>query len=119
MERFRAPRVVATLAVAVLCFALGLATVWSFNAWATFKPFAAFGVLADKSWFDGIDWITSNLMLPVGGIALALFLGCTAAGNVLDEEVGGDGTGLAVLRWLLRLVVPVLIGWVLVAGVLG
>jgi len=119
VERFRAPRMVATLVVAGGCFALGLATVWSFNDWAEFKPFAAFGILADKSWFDGIDWITSNLMLPVGGIALALFLGWTAAGKVLDDEIGGNGTGLAVLRWLLRLVVPVLIGWVLVAGVVG
>ena len=119
VERFRAPRIVATLVVSGLCFALGLATVWSFNAWAEVRPFAAFGVLADKSWFDAIDWITSNLMLPVGGIALALFLGWSAAGKVLDDEVGGDGTGLAILRWLLRIVVPGLIGWVLVAGVVG
>lgn len=118
-ERFRAPRWVATLTVAGLCFALGLATVWSFNDWASVRPFAALGVLTDRTWFDAIDWITSNLMLPVGGIALALFLGWTAAAKVLDDQIGGAGTGLAVLRWLLRLVVPVLIGWLLVAGVLG
>lgn len=118
-ERFRAPRWLATLAVAGLCFALGLATVWSFNDWATVRPFAGLGILKDKSWFDAIDWITSNLMLPVGGVALALFLGWTAAGRILDDEIGGRGAGLAVLRWLLRLVAPALIGWVLVAGVIG
>jgi NSS family neurotransmitter:Na+ symporter len=119
VERFKAPRWIATLSVAGLCFGLGLATVWSFNVWADVRPFAALGILEDRNWFDAIDWITSNLMLPVGGIALAVFLGWTAAGQVLDDEVGGRGTGLAILRWLLRIVVPGLIGWVLIAGVAG
>ncbi len=118
-ERFRAPRWISTIAVAGLCFALGLATVWSFNVWAEVKPFAGLGILTDKSWFDGIDWITSNLMLPIGGIGVALFLGWTAAGKALDDQIGGNGTGLTILRWLLRIVVPGLIGWVLVAGVMG
>lgn len=118
VERFRCPRAVATIAVAAGCFALGLGTVYSFNVWADARPFAFFAPLADKSWFDSIDWITSNVMLPVGGILIAAFLGWTAAGRVMDDEIGGNGTGLAILRWLLRLVVPLIIGAVLVVGVL-
>ena len=41
-----------------------------------------------------IDWITSNLMLPVGGIAMAIFLGWTAAGRILDDEIGAQGRGI-------------------------
>jgi NSS family neurotransmitter:Na+ symporter len=119
VERFDAPRPATTLAIAVLCFLLGLATVFSFNIWAEFRPFAAFGVLQDKTWFDAIDWITSNLMLPVGGILIAGFLGWTAAGRILDDELGGSGAGIALLRWLLRLVVPAVIGAVLVTGILA
>lgn len=116
VERFRLNRITATLGVAALCFVLGIATALSFNTMAGARPFAAFGLLADKNWFDAIDWITSNLMLPIGGIAMAVFLGWTAAGRVLDDEVGGKGTGLTILRWLLRLVVPVVIGAVLIGG---
>ena len=61
--------------------------------------------------------LTSTLMLPVGGIAIALFLGWTPAGALLTDEVGGTGRGREALRWLLRLVVPVAIGAVLVAGI--
>ena len=119
VERFDTPRPATTLAIAVLCFVLGLATVFSFNIWADFHPFTAFGVLQDMTWFDAIDWITSNLMLPVGGILIAGFLGWTAAGRILDDELGGSGAGIALLSWLLRLVVPAIIGAVLVTGILA
>ena len=117
MERHRIGRFAATLWTAGLCGAMGMATVWSFNLLADVHPLAPFGLLEGRTFFDVIDWLTSNLMLPVGGIAIALFLGWTPAGRILTDEVGGTGRGREVLRWLLRLVVPAAIGAVLVAGI--
>ena len=31
--------------------------------------------LTGKNWFDSADWLVSNVMLPVGGLGVALFMG--------------------------------------------
>ncbi|BCW89395.1 hypothetical protein sos41_25580 [Alphaproteobacteria bacterium SO-S41] len=118
-ERYGIGRTAATLWTAILCGCMGMATVWSFNILADVHPFQPFGILKGKTFFDAIDWLTSNLMLPIGGIAIAGFLGWTAAGRILDDEIGGRGTGLEILRWLLRLVAPAAIGAVFMAGALA
>jgi NSS family neurotransmitter:Na+ symporter len=47
---------------------LGLATVFSFNIWSDFKIF-------DRTLFDLLDYLTANLMLPIGGFCVAVFAG--------------------------------------------
>ncbi len=34
-----------------------------------------FADITGKNWFDSADWLVSNLMLPVGGLGVALFMG--------------------------------------------
>ena len=58
------------------CLAAGLATVFSFNHWADWHPLGALDRFANSTVFDLIDEATSNLMLPVGGLAVAIFTGC-------------------------------------------
>lgn len=50
-------------------WALGLGTVLSFNYWAEIKWF--FG----KTFFDFLDFLTANIMLPLGGLLIAIFVG--------------------------------------------
>ncbi len=47
---------------------LGFGTIFSFNVWSTFKIF-------DRSIFDLLDYLTANLMLPIGGFCIAVFAG--------------------------------------------
>ena len=58
----------ASLQAGGIAWLIGLATVFSFNAWAAFKPFGL-------TLFDLIDYVTANLMLPLGGLAIAIFVG--------------------------------------------
>lgn len=53
---------------------MGLATVFSFNIWSDFKIF-------DRTLFDLLDYLTANLMLPIGGFCVAVF-----AGWIMKEE---------------------------------
>ncbi|MES9946021.1 MAG: sodium-dependent transporter, partial [Candidatus Thiodiazotropha sp.] len=39
-----------------------------FNIWSDFKIF-------DKTFFDLLDYLTANIMLPLGGLLIALFSG--------------------------------------------
>jgi NSS family neurotransmitter:Na+ symporter len=48
---------------------VGLGTVFSFNIWSDLKIF-------DRTIFDLLDYLTANIMLPVGGFCIAVFAGC-------------------------------------------
>jgi NSS family neurotransmitter:Na+ symporter len=98
-RRFGWTRARTAALVAALCFAAGLATVLSFNRLAHWQPTP----------FDLIDHLTSNVMLPVGGLALAIFAGWALPGSLLAEELALGPKGAALLRALLRWVTPALI----------
>jgi neurotransmitter:Na+ symporter, NSS family len=99
VRRARWRRGQAASALAAACFAAGLATVFSFNLWAHWK----------STPFDAIDHLTSNVMLPLGGLALALFAGWVLPAEVLRQELGLGARGSAVLRFVLRWVTPALV----------
>ena len=58
----------ASLYAGTACWVLGLGTLLSFNNWATATWFG-------KNVFELIDFITADLMLPAGGILIAVFAG--------------------------------------------
>jgi len=100
------PRGTATVLSSLTVWALGLVTVLSFNVWSDWHPLAAVPGLGQANWFEAIDHLTSNVMLPLGGFGLALFAGWITPDRLLCEELGLGRVALAVLRVLLRYVVP-------------
>lgn len=105
MRRLGWPRPLAAAAVSLGCFLGGLATVFSFNLWSHWKPTA----------YELIDHLTSNVMLPAGGLALAFFAGWALPRQFLVEELGLTPRGAALLHGLLRWLTPALIALTAVA----
>lgn len=106
-RELRWSRPASTAAAAVLCWALGLPSVLSFNLWAEWRPLAWLPGLASLSVFDALDHLASNVLLPLGGLALALFGGWVMSPPVLVRQLGLSRSGGRVLVVLLRYVVPV------------
>jgi len=50
----------------LVAWALGIGSVLSFNIWKDLKLFG-------KTYFDMMDYITANIMLPIGGLLIAIF----------------------------------------------
>jgi NSS family neurotransmitter:Na+ symporter len=99
-------RPLATLVSAGICWIAGFASVLSFNLWAGWFPLAALPSLAKATIFDLLDHLTSNLMLPIGGLALSLFVGWSLPTRFLVEELRLGHVATAILRALLRYVAP-------------
>jgi neurotransmitter:Na+ symporter, NSS family len=99
-------RPLATLVSAGVCWIAGFASVLSFNLWAGWFPLAALPSLARATIFDLLDHLTSNVMLPIGGLALALFVGWALPTRFLAEELRLGHAATAILRALLRYVAP-------------
>ncbi len=66
IERFHMSRVRATVIISSLIWLLGIGTVLSFNVW---KNVHLFGMDV----FDFMDYLTANIMLPLGGLLIVIF----------------------------------------------
>lgn len=117
VEHRDASRTVAALIVGGAIWALGLATVLSFNAWS-----GATVAFAGREFtaYSAIEYVTSNVALPLGGLAIALFAGWVMSkGSTLDEFERGASTGYGTWRLLIRWLVPIalLVMFLQLAGV--
>ena len=99
-------RKLATGIVVGLAWALGLLTVMSFGGWGFEFEFA--GAKKTDGIFDIVDIATTNFMLPLGGLAIALFAGWVMNSADTADELGvGQRTpGYRLWRVLVRFVAP-------------
>jgi neurotransmitter:Na+ symporter, NSS family len=96
----------ASVVCSLTCFVAGVPTVLSFNRWSDWYPLAAVQGFASATFFDLIDHLTSNVMLPIGALALALFAGWAVPASFLREQLQLGERGALVLMVLLRYVAP-------------
>ncbi len=80
---------------------LGVGTVLSFNLWSEVKLFG-------KTYFDLLDYLTANIMLPLGGLFIAVFaVWIMKEAHVREELAMINKTGYRAWRLLVRYVTPV------------
>lgn len=106
------------LVFGTLAWAIGLLTVFSFNIWSDVTPLGHFAAFAGKTIFDLIDYFTANVMMPLGGILMALFAGWLVKPAVLADDLNfGGATLFKAWLWMIRIVVPLAILWVLYTSI--
>jgi NSS family neurotransmitter:Na+ symporter len=66
---------------------LGLASVLSFNRWADVAPLSWLPGFADRTPYEIIDYVTANVMMPLGGLLIALFAGWVVKRSILEDEL--------------------------------
>jgi NSS family neurotransmitter:Na+ symporter len=104
---------------AALCYVVGLATVLSFNHWSGFHPLGAVPRYADATVFDLLDELTSNILLPLGGLLVAVLCAWVLSPRLLADELELHGVRLAALRLVLKVVAPAAIIAASVASLVG
>jgi len=88
-------------------FLLGLVTVFSFNVWEDVHLLQGIPTLAGKTPFELIDYLVTNVMMPLGGMLYALFAGWWLSKNTSVEELGlGEGRIYQLWLFLVRYVAP-------------
>lgn len=111
IETFGLSRIKASLYSGITTWLFGLGTVWSFNWWAEIKFFGL-------TFFDLLDFVTSNLMLPLGGILIALFAGWLMKAESTQSELNIHHPSLY-FAWqsLVRYIAPIAVFIVLLNAV--
>jgi len=116
-ERFGLARTQAAVIVCGSVFLLGLATVFSFNHWSEWRPLSAFEHYAHFGYFEILDYLTANIMIPLCGLLIAVFVGWKIKPEAVQAEL--QIKNRFVFRawfWLLRWVAPISIALILLTG---
>jgi NSS family neurotransmitter:Na+ symporter len=113
-ERFQMIRWKAATMVSASVFVLGIGTVFSFNLWSAWRPLFFIDRFANFGYFEILDYVTANLMMPIGGLLLALFVGWRIRPEDISQELQIRHPALfRTWFWLLRWLVPLSIAGIL------
>ena len=116
-DRWHMKRKTACAVFGLLGWAIGIASVLSFNAWQDVTPLAMFDVFDGKTIYDLIDYFTANIMMPVGAILIALFVGWRMNPEMIEGDLSFSHPLLfKTWLWIMRVVAPVAILGILVSG---
>jgi len=111
IENFNMTRKQAALWTGLATWLLGFGTAFSFNIWADAKLFG-------MTFFDHLDFLTSNLMLPLGGICIAIFAGWLMTKETSQAELDMKSkVGYPVWQVLIRFVAPISVSIVLLHAI--
>jgi NSS family neurotransmitter:Na+ symporter len=110
VERYNRTRAQAAIMIGGLTWVLGFGTVLSFGAWSDLT-------FAKGTIFENVDYLTSNIMLPLGGLLITVFAGWVMCRNSTSDELGGAGSGYKMWRFLSRYVAPIAILFIFLKSV--
>ncbi|MCH7911388.1 MAG: sodium-dependent transporter, partial [Candidatus Hydrogenedentes bacterium] len=103
VERFSVTRLRAVVISGTVLWVLSLGTVFSFSKWAEIKPFG-------RTFFANLDYLTANIMLPLGGLLVAGFTAWAMKESATRDELGlGDSPVYSTWRFVMRYIAPVAI----------
>jgi len=109
-EYTRRPRRLLAYSSATAIWLTGILTVLSFNRWSAVYPLRCIGMASSKTPFELLDYLTSNIMMPAGGLMVALIGGwCLSRETTRRELALADGWRFNLWRGLVRYVVPLAI----------
>ena len=119
-EKFSFSHAKAAVSAGLMMWLLGLGSVFSFNLLSDFHPLSFIGRLESMTIYDNLDFIMSNVLLPVGAFLTSVFIGWFVSKDSIREEMGlPDGPAFTVWRVLIRFVVPIAVAVIFVAGLAG
>ena len=82
VEKFKASRPACAMIVGAVIWLFGLGSAFSFNLWQDIHLFPG------MTFFDVVDFASDKILLPLGGILIALFAGWVLERRILADELG-------------------------------
>ncbi len=116
-EMSRLERKTITVITGALLWVVGLGTVFSFNIWSDFTPLDIFTPWKSKTIFGLIDYFASNIIMPVGGILMAVIAGWLIPRGSSYRELKLENNFLyALWRFLVRYVAPAVVLFIFISN---
>ena len=82
VEEYNAKRSRVAISLGSVCWLLGIGSVLSFSVWADFH------IVGGLTFFDFVDYVSGKILLPLGGLLIALFVGWVLTKETVREQLG-------------------------------
>jgi len=109
IEKYSFSRAEATVRLSSLTWLLGIGTLLSFNH---LSDITLFGM----TFFDLLDNFTSKIMLPLGGLLMAIFVGFIVKRKIVSDELEMSQTLFNFWRFIIRFIAPVAVTLIFING---
>ena len=100
VEKTKLGRARSAMLVGVIAWALGLGSAFSFNIGSDWT------IANGMTFFDTMDYVSNNILLPLGGILIAVFASWRLGQDQLLNEMSEDRAWIPVWRFLTRFLAP-------------
>ena len=99
--------------ISFFIWVLGIGSALSFNIWSDFK------LISDKNFLDSMDFIANQILLPLGGMFIAIFVGWFMKLSFIKDELGAT-TKIVFLLWrfFIRFIAPVCVASIFLSQIL-
>lgn len=108
VENLNVSRVRGSILVGGVAWLLGLGSAFSTNIWSDLM------ILPGMTFFDSMDYVSNNIMLPLGGMLIALFAGWAVDNSISKDELQLSRTQFFIWESLVRYIAPLAVGVVFV-----
>jgi len=112
MERFKLSRGRSSVLIGVCAWLLGIGSTLSFNVWSHYR------LLGRWNFFDVVTDLATNIMLPVGGLLFAVFVGWKMHEKSTKAELGISGLVYQFWLFLVKYICPVGIVIILISSII-
>ena len=68
--------------------------------------------------FDNLDYLTSKIMLPLGGLLMALFVGYVMNKSIVSDELNSNQNIIKTWFIILKVLSPILLLIIFIQGIL-
>ena len=86
---------------------LGIGSALSFNIWSDLE------IVLGKNFLDSMDFIANQILLPLGGMLIAIFVGWFMKESLIKDEIGQSNNALYILwRFFVKFVAPLCVGYI-------
>ena len=108
VEKLNTSRRNGAIVVCTIAWALGLGSAFSTNIGSELY------LLPGMTFFDSMDYVSNNIMLPLGGMLIALFTGWFLSQGIVAQQLQISDAKLVVFKVLVRFVAPIGVGLVFI-----
>jgi NSS family neurotransmitter:Na+ symporter len=93
--------------ISIFIWILGLGSAFSFNIWSDFN------LIGNKNFLDSMDFLANQILLPLGGMLIAIFVGWFMDKSLIKSEVGVTNSLLyRMWRFFVKFVAPLCVGYI-------